>query len=284
MGCVVLFIDPKYFKTNTVHRNILGTNVNQNDGILSCGFLVKNKDYNQTAFLLDYYVGLYVLNGTGTYVDENGKKYKLYPGCFMQRFPEQLHSHFIDYDSNWLEFYICIGKTVFESMSQLNIFNPENPVFFIGESQKLINDIIAYMERLRIAEIDELPDLLFETQRIIYHTHQKGKHMNDSHTPLISLACKKIRENLSVGTSIKDIAQSLGMGYESFRKKFTKTIGLSPGEFMIIERINAAKIKLLDDNMSIKEVALSFDYADISAFVTQFKKYTGITPGKFIKR
>lgn len=284
IGSEILYIDPKYFNTNTVHRNIISPNTNQNESILSCGFLTKNKNYKQTSFLYEYYVGFYVLSGTGMYIDNKGKKYKLFPGSFVQRFPGQEHSTFVDEDSNWLEFFIDFGRSSFQNMVDIGIFDNENPVLYIGESQMVFTELNNYLENLRLSKDDDLPYMLLEAERILCSINQMSRNYKNDNTTFTSKACKKIKDNVSVGTNIKDIAESLGFGYESFRKKFTKEVGLSPCEYMLTERINLAKTMLLDQGMPIKNVAITLGYTDVFAFINQFKKHTGITPGEFIRR
>ena len=285
MGGAELYIDKKYYKTCTVHRNIVALNTSPNESILSCGFVVKNKNFgNHKDCIFNYYGGFYVISGIGTYVDSNGDEYKLYPGCFVQRIPGRVHSSYVDEDCNWLEVFVCFGKTVFEKMAELGIFNNTTPVLYIGESQRLLSELINYMEDLKNAQNDDLPFMLLEAQKILYNINLMYLSNNNiDFQAKISLSCKRIREDIREKINMKKIASEIGLGYESFRKQFKITIGISPTKYLITERINMAKIMLLDEDISIKKVAATLQYFDEFAFIKQFKKYAGMTPGEFIK-
>lgn len=72
------------------------------------------------------------------------------------------------------------------------------------------------------------------------------------------------------------------MSYESLRKRFRQTFGCSLSQYCINVRINRSKTLLLDENLSIQEVAGALGYCDSYAFCNQFKKIVGVSPGKFV--
>ena len=54
-------------------------------------------------------------------------------------------------------------------------------------------------------------------------------------------------------------------------------------EYLIGKRIQKAKELLLDDKLSIEEVAEKVGYNDYFYFLKSFKKNTGISPSKYRK-
>ncbi|MHB1484998.1 MAG: helix-turn-helix domain-containing protein [Saccharofermentanales bacterium] len=280
-----MIIDNEYFKNYTVNRNIICDNTDNNESIISCGFLnKKTESCSNIDLTIKYYGGVYVLNGTGVHIDSKGKEYKIHPGCFIQRLPGEIHSTYIDPASNWLEFYFCFGQQVFKSMSNLGIFNDKEQVLYPGLSNIVFNDLLCIMERLNSCNNNEMPFILFDIQKILYNISlmcKAGKNDDKAH---IALACEMIKKNYNVGMKVEQIASKLDIGYESFRKNFNKIVGMSPAKYIINERINAAKTRLLNENVSIKMMALDLGYSDVFAFAKQFKNYTGMTPSEFIKK
>lgn len=62
---------------------------------------------------------------------------------------------------------------------------------------------------------------------------------------------------------------------------FKKHHGQNLGDFMAKLRVEHAKELLLNDNLTLKEIAHQVGYANDAGFIRVFKKYTGITPGAY---
>lgn len=61
---------------------------------------------------------------------------------------------------------------------------------------------------------------------------------------------------------------------------FTKTEGLTPHDYQISIRIDKAKSSILKGH-PLADVAAEIGFADQAHFTRTFKKYTGVTPGKY---
>lgn len=277
----MLEIPSKFFDNDTVHRNI---STDKYNGILSCGFLNKRtKTNSETNLVFEYYGALLLLSGEGVHVDCEGQEFKLYPGCFVQRIPGKLHSTFVNPDGKWLEFFICFGKDLFEALSNINVLDCDQDVLYPGINVAIFDSCVKLLSSLKNAPQEQLPLLLVEAQRIIltiYQLHNRNTTKDDS-MEIIRQACEIIKQNTSEHLSIQEVAQKLDIGYERFRKLFKKKLGISPGEYSIQERINAAKSVLLVTNNSIKEIALDLGFPDSFSFSKQFKKVVGLSPSEF---
>jgi AraC-like DNA-binding protein len=65
-------------------------------------------------------------------------------------------------------------------------------------------------------------------------------------------------------------------------RKFKREIGMSPKQLANTIKIQSAlKIMLLYPYKSLTELAYELEYYDQSHFIKEFKKFTGITPGRF---
>ena len=62
---------------------------------------------------------------------------------------------------------------------------------------------------------------------------------------------------------------------------FKEETGQSPINYLIKCRIEESKNLLVTTQKSIKEIAYSVGYGNISYFNALFKKYTGMTPGTY---
>lgn len=92
-------------------------------------------------------------------------------------------------------------------------------------------------------------------------------------------------ENIS---SVSQIQQITGLTERSLERYFEKEIGLSPRNYLSIERFNTLslllpKIQSYPQKISLFQAALSVGYYDQSHFIKHCKRYTGMTPEKYFK-
>ena len=59
-------------------------------------------------------------------------------------------------------------------------------------------------------------------------------------------------------------------------------LSMSPKQYLMQVRINAAKKMLLSGAYTVGETALSCGFSDASSFCSRFKRCTGMTPKAFI--
>ena len=89
---------------------------------------------------------------------------------------------------------------------------------------------------------------------------------------------KQLLDDVSDTTPLPQLARSIGMGYENFRKSFRRWTGLSPQDYRIQRRLNQADALLLHTRLSIKEIAERLGYSDITAFSRQYRKFRRVPP------
>lgn len=102
----------------------------------------------------------------------------------------------------------------------------------------------------------------------------------DKYAGKIRQAADILSANPSANLNMEEVAESLSMGYETFRKQFRKRTGLSPADYRLRHKMRQA-CHMLDAGISIKETAALMGYADVYTFTKQFAKTIGSTPGKY---
>lgn len=274
-------VDKKYYKRNTVQRTLISNATDWANSILSCGFLPKSGSACvQRDIEFVHYGGLYVISGTGRYVDaETNREYPVYPGCVMQRMPGKRHHTFIDEESEWLEFFFCAGARVFDMLVEMHLATDE-PVFYAGENMEIFKRLTEYHALFSNTDDYRSSELLLEFQRLLCYLNTRpitSQPENCMHEILDVL-----QQNYRVGIALEDIAAQCSMSYESLRKKFRITFGCSLSQYLISLRINKSKSMLLNENLSVKEVAAELGYCDPYAFCHQFKQQVGVSPGKYM--
>ncbi len=285
-----LIIPNRLHHTDTVHRNLTADPFN---GVVTCGFLYKEPDYirmfkeNDINFKLDYYGGVLILEGSATHIDNEGHSWVVKPGSYIQRFPGKVHSTVISENQNWLEFYICIGKELFESLVKLGMLDVRHEVLNPGITMALLTKLELFLQSCKQAEETDLPFLVVEAQHILVTINQMCHKSGDETTnDMIDNACRLIGNLAGSGQGhilVEDIAKELGVGVELFRKKFKTKVGISPGEYLCRRRMNLAQSMLVNRHRSVKEVAIELGFPDGFTFSKQFKKLVGVSPSQFRK-
>lgn len=79
------------------------------------------------------------------------------------------------------------------------------------------------------------------------------------------------------------IAQNFGETSDSVLKIFSEVVGMSVIQFIVVQKIERAKVLLLYDNLSLIEISKKLRYKSKDIFIAQFKKITGLDPHYFIK-
>lgn len=252
------------------------------NGILSCGFTSKPLGTGSlNNFKNDYYSCSVLLNGKGTFIDSSNNNHSLTPNSIFQCLPEKKFSIIVDNDSQWSEFNIKIGKSVFDSLASLNLLNIDTPVFQINLKPYLTQWFSELVNQLKHTEIAELPEVLFVTQKLLINLHREDIRRYESDIDAIIAGAKQMlyyRYNENI--SLDEIASSFNISYEKFRKIFKQKVGISPIQYRLRTKFHLAE-RLLSEGFPIKMVAEEVGYTDPFTFSRQFTKYMGAPPSKF---
>ncbi|KGE13635.1 AraC family transcriptional regulator [Sphingobacterium deserti] len=138
-----------------------------------------------------------------------------------------------------------------------NIFPSEEPKFSIAKSFKLILPEISNTE-LPLA----LP----------YPKHEKLKD-------IVSFLEQRIDENVS----FKKLAQEFDLSERTLARLFQRELNMSFIQYYTILRMLTALKLLLDDKLSVNEVAMRVGYSSLPTFSNTFNKIIGVRPSEYVK-
>lgn len=110
---------------------------------------------------------------------------------------------------------------------------------------------------------------------------QKPERASDcSGNKSIDLAKDVLSEDLDIGISLDTVAKKVGFSRFHFIRQFKKHTGISPHQFRIQQRIEAAK-DLIRKGRPLSQIALETGFSDQSHFTNKFRQYTGATPSQY---
>ena len=171
------------------------------------------------------------------------------------------------------------GKNNFWQLDDTNFFYENNE-----EMSMVINKIISICQSTSIFK-DTLADLSLQELLVKIVQSQTLKAVTTStsklNNPILENILNWIRENISSKIELKNIAKNVGLSTSSLYRLFKKELGVSPVEFVMLEKIKFAKRHLMDKDVYIKNVSFEAGFEDYNYFIRLFKHYEGITPKQY---
>ncbi|MGC1272166.1 MAG: AraC family transcriptional regulator [Planctomycetaceae bacterium] len=95
---------------------------------------------------------------------------------------------------------------------------------------------------------------------------------------------RRVLENYSQPIAIPDLAASVGLSVSQFDRRFKALFGMTPREYVLRVRVDAAIHLLVTTDLSVARIALDCGFYDQSSFGKQFRKRTGVTPAEYRRR
>ena len=86
--------------------------------------------------------------------------------------------------------------------------------------------------------------------------------------------------NLNIKSSVY-LAEKLNHSNGYLSNLFSEVTHTSIENFIILQKIELAKQLIVNDNLSLTEIAYKLNYSSVAHLSTQFKNTTGITPSTF---
>ena len=77
------------------------------------------------------------------------------------------------------------------------------------------------------------------------------------------------------------LSETLGHSYGYLSNLFSEVTYTSIENFIILQKIEYTKQLIINDNLSLTEIAFKLNYSSVAHLSTQFKNTTGITPSAF---
>lgn len=93
-----------------------------------------------------------------------------------------------------------------------------------------------------------------------------------------------IEKNYASPITLQELSASVSMSPKYFCRFFSEMTHQTPMDYLNRQRIEQACCQLATTDDSITEIAYRNGFNDLSYFIRTFKKYKGITPGKFKRR
>lgn len=136
---------------------------------------------------------------------------------------------------------------------------------------------IEFLEKVPQNKIEELTVILNEYGIEIIE-NQKSILVQKIKDTIIEMVNSE--DPLSVKSSVY-LADKLDHSYGYLSNLFSEITYTSIENYIIIQKIELAKILIINNQMTLTEIAYKLNYSSVAHLSTQFKNITGITPSAF---
>jgi AraC-like DNA-binding protein len=177
-----------------------------------------------------------------------------------EKYPKEGRNNFWQLDDN--NFY-------FENNAEMTMLI--NKIMQICQSSSIFKDALADLSLqellIKIIQLQTLKSVSTYPQKII--------------NPILLHIISVLRNNIGNKIELKTVAKNAGLSTSGLYRLFKTELGISPIEFIILEKIKLAKQYLSNKDIYIKNVCYEVGFEDSNYFIRLFKHHEGITPKQY---
>lgn len=252
-----------------------------------CGVEICNPDFKVLPHIRQEYLLHYIISGKG-YYHTSEDDYALKDGDIFLIKPNQLVSYETDpwapFHFTWIAFS---GNEADEIVPTLG-FSDHTLVRHL-HSQYSIHEIIMecidllesksnYNEYMIKAKLYYIFGCLSNSYRMDQPSCNSTRNHVSEH---VNKAMSFIRLNYMTSITVNDVSNFVGLERSYFSKIFHKYTGKTVQEYLMVVRLQQAKLLLVQTTYSVKEISSFIGFSDECYFSRAFKKATGTSPSAF---
>jgi AraC-like DNA-binding protein len=99
----------------------------------------------------------------------------------------------------------------------------------------------------------------------------------------IAPAIRQMHAQVARSWTVPQLAKAAALSRSAFFERFTRTVGVSPMEYLLAWRMAVARDLLRNQDMGISQVAERVGYASASTFSTAFSRHVGQPPRRYAR-
>lgn len=238
----------------------------------------------ETGRVLQEYTLVYIVNGNGV-LETDSVKERILDGTIFMIYPNEKHRYKPDEETGWEEYWICFNGNYIEGLINDCLFDRTKPIFHLGFNEKLLNlfnDVVDVAKEENNGYQSIMNTAIIHILGRLYAFKQQLFQNPDNLSTLVVKRAKLLfRSKILDVPTPKMISEELEVGYSWFRKVFKENTGISPGQYFIQLKIQHAKELLINNQLSIKEIAYTLKFDSPFYFSKIFKQKTSLTPLQF---
>lgn len=220
------------------------------------------------------YAIVYVVGGAGRFRDELGHDQAITPGDAIVVFPQIAHSYGPEPGGDWSELYVVFDGPVFDLWRERGLLDPARPVHRLEPVDDWLAQLRSFVQHPRPRSPHERESEV--CRFLLLLTSMLGR--SGRAATWVERSQSLLASGLDEPLALEVVAAEVGMGYETFRKRFRQELGIGPSAYRSARRLEAARALLTSTAMSHREIAASLGFRDEFHFSKRFKQWSGVPP------
>lgn len=228
---------------------------------------------------------IYVTEGRGTFRDSRHEAaIPVEAGDVICVFPGIAHAYGPALGERWNEINVEFSGVIFDSWIGPGLLDPAVPVrrllpvdYWLGRFHDVVLPLARPDYESRLRDAGRLADLLAEM----------CDSWRTSHADPEAQWAEQARARLLANRGPLDLVvegQAFGLGEQAYRKKFKRLCGVTPTSFHARHVIEQACHRLIESDISVKELAYESGFGTPFSFSRRFKQLTGSSPEEYRKK
>jgi AraC-like DNA-binding protein len=182
----------------------------------------------------------------------------------------------------WTHSWMQFQGTAVESLVSLLNFPLSEPLPHPGDDafERILHEI--YQERICQTVPDQvILERLFNVllRRVSRTIAVKSSERSLNAVRMLN-AKRQIDMNYKEDMSLTSLASLTNLSVQHFCAEFKRNFKVSPMDYLTSVRIRQAQYLLLDENLSVSEIAYKVGYKDLCHFSKMYKRRTGVSPAQ----
>lgn len=254
----------------------LSYHVEYEKGISDYFFCEFGKEVGQNAHIHSHVEVVFVLDGN-IQATISGMDYTFASGEMFIIMPYEIHS----YGGDATTFVISCPTDYFQERTQFLIGKVFSPLYtaFGNIEKEIIFDIV---DEKYSSDLKKKALMYYVFSRFLENCQLLDRNLSEYDT--YRRAIIYISENFKENISLRKTALSVGVSEEHLSRVFNASGRVGFSEIINSLRVQHAKIRLLNKNLSISDIALESGFGSVRNFNRIFKKHFNCTPSEYRKK
>lgn len=227
---------------------------------------------------------MYVVRGEGRYRDRQ-LDLPLVPGSLVSVLPGHPHWYGVVGPGSWDEVNIVMDGPLFETCAANGLLDRRKPVrqllpvaYWRGRIDRFRTARAPMSAAGADAEACDVVRLLvaMAAGEAAQDSNVEGGPYSAA-TGWLEASLALLADDLQASIDLPATAAAVGMGYESWRKRFAALTGQSPARFRLLRRIDAAADLMARTSLSNRAIASACGFSDEHHLSRRFREVTGVT-------
>ncbi|HEX2038034.1 MAG TPA: AraC family transcriptional regulator [Chloroflexota bacterium] len=233
------------------------------------------------------YALVYLLDGRGRYLDAQGTAADLKAGDLLLLFPGLAHRYGPDEARQWKEFFLIFDGPVFELWEACGLLRRRQPIHHLEPVAHWLPRLQGLLRPEDQAGAPGAPGSalidLCRLQLLLAEILLQGRRPapGAAEPSWVTRACALLEGEPGRQLPLPQVAQRLGLPYETFRKRFKQLVGTSPARYRADRLIERACRLIEEGRLTNRQIAEQLGFCDEFYFSRRFKQLVGYSPGRF---